>query len=99
MAVDKKLAAARKVYNSQKSTNKHAFENAVFEYESQLEQEGFEVRGIDFKRKDESAVIWGRYDDVDYDRRENDAIKLYLTVNRYGTRYIAIDYHVHSRRG
>lgn len=92
MKADSKLAAARNTYNAQKSWNKHAFESAVLVYRDELEREGFTVAGIDFDRINETACIYGRYDDEEYERNQFDAERLYLTVNRYGTYYITKDY-------
>lgn len=97
MKADKKLEAARKIYNALKNASgNRAFEMAVFTYADSLEEEFFTVRGINFNCSNGEAVIWGRWEDEDYDRRENTAFKLYETVNRYGTRYIAIDHRYNS---
>lgn len=98
-AIKNALAAARNVYNAQKAWNSHAFDAAVFAFEDEIARHGFEVKGIDLNRKRESALVWGRWDDEEYERRENDAYELYETVNRYGTRYVAINHKVRSRKG
>lgn len=98
-AIKNALAVARNVYNAQKAWNPHAFDAAVFAFEDEIAQHSFEVKGIDFNRRCESALVWGRWDDEEYERRENDAYELYGTVNRYGTRYVAIDHKFRSRRG
>lgn len=96
MKADSKLAAARNVYNAQKSFNRWAFQSAAFRYCEELERDGFEVVGINFDSMADSVLIYGRYSDENYDRNEFDAVKLYLTVNQYGTRYVAKDYKVTS---
>lgn len=98
-AIRNALAAARNVYNAQASWNNHAFDMAVLIFEDRIREYGFDVRGIDFNRNNESALVWGRWNDEDYERRENDAYKLYETVNRYNTRYVAVDSKPHSRKG
>lgn len=94
MKTDGKLAAARNTYNAQKSWNKHAFEYAVLVYCDELEREGFKVAGINFDNISETSLIYGRYEGEEYEHNEFDAAKLYLTVNRYNTHYIAKDYKV-----
>lgn len=92
MKADGKLAVARNVYNAQKSFNKWAFQSAVFAYCDELQRDGFTVAGINFDQISEEALIYGRYDDEEYERNQFDATSLYITVNRYGTRYVAKDY-------
>lgn len=90
MATEKKLAAARKVFNSLRDTDRRYFEKAVFEYADQLESEGFEVKGIDFRIDNKEATVWGRYGDEEYKRGDNDSWTLFETCNRY-TKYLGID--------
>ena len=96
MKADSKLAAARNTYNAQKDWNTHAFECAVLVYCDELEREGFTVAGVKFDKISDTALIYGRYADEEYEPREFSATLLYLTVNRYNTRYIAKDYKVHT---
>lgn len=93
------LAIARNRYNAQKSFNPRAFDMAVLAFEEEMSRSGFEVRGIDFNRTDESALVWGRWEDEEYEGHDNDAYKLYETINRYNTRYVALDSKPRTRRG
>lgn len=98
-AIRSALAAARNVYNAQSSFNKHAFDMAVIMFEDRIAEFGFDVKGIDFRCHSAEALVWGRWDDEEYDRRDNDAYLLYETVNQYGTHYVAIDKKYRNRKG
>ena len=90
-AIRNALAMASNVYNAQKAWNPHAFDAAAFAFEDEIVRYGFEVKGIDLNRRRGTAKVWGRWDDEEYERRENDAYELYETVNKYGTHYVAIN--------